>query len=48
MTGTMINFLPDKTTVCKMAYELGVLSDIKTGDILTFTDNITIVWDATS
>ena len=48
MTGTTINFLQDKTTVSQMAYELGVLSDIQTGDILTSTDNITIAWDATS
>ena len=47
-TGTTINFLPDKTTVSQMAYELGVLSDTQTGDILTSTDNITIAWDATS
>ena len=44
MIGTIINFLPDKTTVSKMAYELGVLSDIQTGDILTSTDDITIAW----
>ena len=31
-----------------MAYELRVLSDIQTGDLLTSTDIIVIVWDATS
>ena len=31
-----------------MAYELGVLSDVQTGDVLTSTNDITIAWVATS
>ena len=33
MTGTTINFLLDKLTLSKMAYNLDILSDIQTGNI---------------
>jgi hypothetical protein len=47
MTGDCVQSLPSVATISRMAYEMGVLSDIQSGELLVTQDNITLAWDAT-
>lgn len=48
LTKCTITCLPDKTTVSQMAYEMGVLSDLRVGEVVVNEKNMTLAWDATS
>ena len=45
MNGGVSKCLP---TVSQMAYEMSVISDLQTADLLITSQNITLAWDATS
>ena len=47
MTGDCVQSLPSVATISRMAYEMGVLSDIQSGELLVTQDNILLAWDAT-
>ena len=47
MTGDCVQSLPSVATISRMAYEMGVLSDIQSGEHFVTQDNITLAWDAT-
>ena len=47
MTGDCVQSLPNVATISRMAYEMGVLSDIQSGELLVTQDSITLAWDAT-
>lgn len=48
LTDLDVPSLPDKTTVSQMAYEMGILSDLRVGEALVTEKDTTLAWDATS
>ena len=48
VTGAEVSDTPSAPTVSQMAYELGVISDLQVGESLSFEEDMTIAWDATS
>ena len=40
-----VDCLPDPRTVSYFAYELGIISDLRVGEILYDNDNVTLSWD---
>ena len=47
LTGKDITDIPAPSTVSRMAREMGVISSLQTGELLTSTPNCNLAWDAT-